>query len=49
MKRAKGTGKDGIDRWTNNGHGITVGKKPITKEQAAKIDAEVDKKQKKGK
>ena len=24
MKKAKTTGKDGIDRWTSNGYGIVV-------------------------
>lgn len=45
MAKSKPTGKDGIDRWTNNGHGIKA-KPAISKEQAKKIDAEVDRKKK---
>lgn len=40
MAKAKATGKDGIDRWTNNGKGLIKVKPPITKAQAAKIDSE---------
>lgn len=43
MARAKADGKKGIDRWTNNGYGLVYGKPVITKEQAAKIDAEAKK------
>lgn len=44
MAKAKKTGKDGIDRWTNNGKGLVFGKPVITKKQASEIDRAVDKK-----
>lgn len=43
-KKAKETGKDGIDRWTGNGYGMTFGKRNITPEQAKEIDKAAAKK-----
>ena len=34
----KENGPDGIDRWTSNGHGLTMGDPVLTPEQAAEID-----------
>ena len=42
MAQAKKTGKLGIDRWTNNGHGITA-ETPLTKKQVAALNAEIAK------
>ena len=35
MAEAKKVGKDGIDRWTSNGYGLSVGE--MTKEQKERI------------
>ena len=49
MAQAKKEGRKGIDRWTNNGYGMTFGKPVISKAQAAAIDKAVDEKRKKKK
>ena len=46
-RKAPKEGKNGVDRWTSNGFGIKVGKAPITKEEARKIDEEAAKRKKK--
>ena len=43
-KKAKATGRDGIDTWTNNGYGLKVGKSPITPAEARAIDRDAGKK-----
>lgn len=42
--KAKTTGKNGVDRWTGNGQGITMGKRNLTPEQAREIDNAASKK-----
>ncbi len=49
MAQAKKEGKKGIDRWTNNGYGMTVGKSPVTKAQAQAIEKAMDAKNRKAK
>ena len=40
MAKAKQTGKDGVDRWTNNGKGLVNIKPAISKAQAQAIAKE---------
>lgn len=39
----KENGPDGVDRWTSNGHGLTMGDPVLTPEQAAEIDNATEK------
>lgn len=40
MAKAKKNGKDGIDRWTNDGKGLISIKPAVTKEKAREIAKE---------
>lgn len=47
MAKARKEGRDGIDRWTNNGYGLSVGKKALTKKQAQAIEKAASNRKKK--
>ena len=49
MAQAKKEGRDGVDRWTSNGHGITIAKRTITQAQADAINKSIAEKRKRAK
>ena len=49
MAQARKEGRDGIDKWTNNGHGMTIAKKTISQAQADAINKSIAEKRKRAK